>query len=85
MLIFGGPSNLRGQQRASIGRQTASSTASKEGLVPMKRSEFVRLGRIIFSIETLQKRTDDRAARDRLGVAKDELLRLHSEAGLVLK
>jgi hypothetical protein len=45
----------------------------------VSRDEVRKLETILAKIETLQNQTSDRGAKDRLGFAKDELLRLFKE------
>lgn len=47
----------------------------------MTSRERQRLETIIAKVETLQNTTKDPVAKDRLGAAKSELLRLWSETG----
>lgn len=47
----------------------------------MTGAEEKKLETILAKVETLQNQTKDRALRERLGVAKDELLRALREAG----
>lgn len=46
----------------------------------MTRSEFKKLETILAKIELLQNSVSDSTANERLMTAKNELLRLHSEA-----
>ena len=50
----------------------------------MSRSEYNKLEAILSKIEALQNETKDPNAKDRLGLAKSELLRLHSQAAFGL-
>lgn len=49
------------------------------GAEAMTPAEIKRLDTILAKVEALQNQTQDRAAKGRLGLAKDELLRLYNE------
>lgn len=45
----------------------------------MTPGQIKKLDTILAKIETLQNQTEDRSAKGRLGLAKDELLKLYNE------